>query len=283
MSRKGSNAKTVDVDELLDSWVGPGSKTTTGTKVNITAANLGSAKAGLGYTSSNFNNQNNAGGKSAKSASVITNIETVSKSEEGLGYSTALEESIIKSNKRKIREEQQDIKNNKQNLNRTVKLHGFIDKDLDDDDEDLGKASIINKKSRIEYKPIPKKDAHLEAKKSDINAGNSNSNSNNNSSKSKESVSNKSKESSAVSNNQNDASEESFNQPHNASVGDKKHAWILERKTRTKTRSKQKNIRKDNRSNDAKPAHLQIGSKDYNGRPITKETKSKLKIQSKMQ
>ena len=36
-----------------------------------------------------------------------------------------------------------------------------------------------------------------------------------------------------------------------------------------KTRSKQKNIRKDNRSNDLKPKHLQIGSEDYNGRALT--------------
>ena len=36
-----------------------------------------------------------------------------------------------------------------------------------------------------------------------------------------------------------------------------------------KTRSKQKNIRKDNRSNDLKPKHLQIGSEDYNGRTLT--------------
>lgn len=44
---------------------------------------------------------------------------------------------------------------------------------------------------------------------------------------------------------------------------------IVKRK-RVKTRSKQKNIRRDNRPATVKPAHLQIGSKDYKGRPITK-------------
>ena len=36
-----------------------------------------------------------------------------------------------------------------------------------------------------------------------------------------------------------------------------------------KTRSKQKNIRKDRRADHVKPAHLQIGNADYAGRPLT--------------
>eukprot|EP01034_Spumella_vulgaris_P021314 gene21314-27344_t len=47
---------------------------------------------------------------------------------------------------------------------------------------------------------------------------------------------------------------------------------------RTKTRSKQKNIRRDNRSNDDKPESLQVGHWKYMGRPLTKETKSILGI-----
>lgn len=38
---------------------------------------------------------------------------------------------------------------------------------------------------------------------------------------------------------------------------------------RPKTRSKQKNIRRDKRAQEHKPNHLQIGTKDYRGRPIT--------------
>jgi hypothetical protein len=38
---------------------------------------------------------------------------------------------------------------------------------------------------------------------------------------------------------------------------------------RPKTRSKQKNIRRDKRALEHKPDHLQIGSKEYRGRPIT--------------
>jgi len=49
-------------------------------------------------------------------------------------------------------------------------------------------------------------------------------------------------------------------------------------KKRKKTRSKQRNIRRDNRVN--KPDHLKYGSKDYKGRILTEETKAKLNIPS---
>jgi hypothetical protein len=39
---------------------------------------------------------------------------------------------------------------------------------------------------------------------------------------------------------------------------------------RKKTRSKQKNIRRDTRRDEFKPEHLRVGSKDYKGRPLTK-------------
>lgn len=45
---------------------------------------------------------------------------------------------------------------------------------------------------------------------------------------------------------------------------------------RRKVRSKQKNIRKDNR--DKKPDHLIVGRKQYQGRPITAETRAKLNL-----
>ncbi|KAL3805703.1 hypothetical protein HJC23_005947 [Cyclotella cryptica] len=45
---------------------------------------------------------------------------------------------------------------------------------------------------------------------------------------------------------------------------------------RKKTRSRQKNIRKDKRSIEEKPAHLVLGNSDYTGRPLTKATKEKL-------
>jgi hypothetical protein len=45
---------------------------------------------------------------------------------------------------------------------------------------------------------------------------------------------------------------------------------------RRKIRSKQKNIRKDNR--EQKPAHLMVGGRNYQGRPITVETRTKLNL-----
>jgi hypothetical protein len=53
------------------------------------------------------------------------------------------------------------------------------------------------------------------------------------------------------------------------------------KRKRTKTRSKQKNIRRDNRPDDKKPAHLQAakeGSEEYMGRPLTDETKKILGV-----
>ena len=49
------------------------------------------------------------------------------------------------------------------------------------------------------------------------------------------------------------------------------------RKTkRRKIRSRQKNIRKDNRSDGEKPQHLVFGKRTYDGRPMTRETREKL-------
>eukprot|EP00980_Cylindrotheca_fusiformis_P009355 scaffold2047_cov129-Cylindrotheca_fusiformis.AAC.34 len=50
------------------------------------------------------------------------------------------------------------------------------------------------------------------------------------------------------------------------------------RPKRRKVRSRQKNIRKDNRSTDEKPKHLQVGASDYKGRPLTEETRSRLSL-----
>jgi hypothetical protein len=50
----------------------------------------------------------------------------------------------------------------------------------------------------------------------------------------------------------------------------------VKKRKRIKTRSKQKNIRRDNRPDDQKPTHLKFGSKEYKGRPITFQTREKL-------
>jgi len=48
-----------------------------------------------------------------------------------------------------------------------------------------------------------------------------------------------------------------------------------------KTRSRQKNIRKDNRTDDQKPEHLRIISSGYSGHPITPETRIRLGLPDK--
>jgi flagellar biosynthesis GTPase FlhF len=50
---------------------------------------------------------------------------------------------------------------------------------------------------------------------------------------------------------------------------------------RRKSRSKQKNIRKDHRSDTDRPSYLNVGSSGYAGRPLTKATKEKLGLGTK--
>lgn len=52
-------------------------------------------------------------------------------------------------------------------------------------------------------------------------------------------------------------------------------------KKRKKTRSKQKNIRRDNRPDTAKPEYLQLGSQEYRGRQLTDETRAVLGVEKK--
>lgn len=54
------------------------------------------------------------------------------------------------------------------------------------------------------------------------------------------------------------------------------------KRQRIKKRSRQKNIRKDTRPAEARPAYLQLGSKKYTGRPLTDETLAILKIPKRM-
>lgn len=54
----------------------------------------------------------------------------------------------------------------------------------------------------------------------------------------------------------------------------------MNKKKRKKIRSRQKNIRKDHRAENAKPSHLIVGTNEYCGRPMTKETRQKLGIHS---
>ncbi len=53
---------------------------------------------------------------------------------------------------------------------------------------------------------------------------------------------------------------------------------VKPKKKRRKVRSRQKNIRKDNRSAEEKPAHLIPGSRNYKGRPMTQATREKLNL-----
>jgi len=70
--------------------------------------------------------------------------------------------------------------------------------------------------------------------------------------------------------------------PTNGKTSDvAKHSESTERTTkrkRRKVRSRQKNIRKDNRSVDEKPAHLIPGNRNYQGRPMTQATRERLNL-----
>ena len=61
-------------------------------------------------------------------------------------------------------------------------------------------------------------------------------------------------------------------------VAPKEEEESRKKQKRRKIRSKQKNIRKDNREQEQKPNHLVVGRRNYNGRPLTAETRAKLHL-----
>lgn len=63
------------------------------------------------------------------------------------------------------------------------------------------------------------------------------------------------------------------------SKSNKEDGTFLQKRKRKKTRSKQKNIRKDTRSHDQKPEYLREDSERFTGRELTEETKRHLKLQ----
>jgi len=73
------------------------------------------------------------------------------------------------------------------------------------------------------------------------------------------------------------SNEDALKTSTNSDVGKTSSIKPSKRKRR-KVRSRQKNIRKDNRSVDDKPAHLIPGNNDYQGRPITQATREKLNL-----
>jgi hypothetical protein len=68
-----------------------------------------------------------------------------------------------------------------------------------------------------------------------------------------------------------------YNLETEEATGDTSDA-VYQKKKRRKTRSKQKNVRKDTRSSQEKPEHLRIGSKIYAGRALTQETRMRLNL-----
>jgi hypothetical protein len=70
----------------------------------------------------------------------------------------------------------------------------------------------------------------------------------------------------------NDAKEETTAETHD----DKDNSGS--KRKRRKIRSRQKNIRKDNRATEEKPKHLLPGKFNYQGRPLTEETRRKLNL-----
>jgi hypothetical protein len=68
--------------------------------------------------------------------------------------------------------------------------------------------------------------------------------------------------------------------PETTEIGDEETApgeeLSRKKQKRRKIRSKQKNIRKDHR--EEKPVHLLVGRRNYNGRPLTAETRAKLNL-----
>lgn len=174
----------------------------------------------------------------------------------GLGYETT-----VKNNKNKeILQERLSKKNKKNNQNknsssgndRNIEItHGIVEEEI------LSKISTKKNKNSNDKK----------RKLNDIEIDNQNTNNQQNKSKKVATITNPPL--TTIENNPTTPTTTTTNEE-----GEKKTAFLDRKKV--KTRSKQKNIKRDKRAAEFKPSHLVIGSKDYQGRPLTQVCSSYL-------
>jgi hypothetical protein len=75
-----------------------------------------------------------------------------------------------------------------------------------------------------------------------------------------------------------DSVEQELTEPDKTGPTSTAEASNFQGRKRTKKRSRQKNIYKDTRPMHGKPLHLQLGTSQFQGRPMTAETRAKLNI-----
>jgi hypothetical protein len=197
-------------------------------------------------------------------------VATTNELKSGLGYKTSKKEDKTKiDHVSKMIEKQQKAAKRKQEqalINDQRDLHGIIE----DDVEESKTALVSNKtKPNANNKAINSKP---NGKDNKAKAGNTNN---------KDSY--KSTATTTTADSKADTAIESIfsigstseNTFYSADGGNSEKPY----KKRKKTRSKQKNIRRDNRPDTARPEHLQLGSQEYRGRQLTEETRAVLGIE----
>ena len=168
----------------------------------------------------------------------------------GLGYSSKTKDQAPKAENEALQKRLQlkrkdHSNNNKSDLNQSVQ-HGVIEQDFIDGENDSRTHFISKKNIKTIVNPVSNKEKEVKVKKS-----------------------------SSLSELQSESSTNSIDKITiiAANVEDTK---LGRKRQRTKTRSKQKNIRKDTRTAEAKPSYLQSTSHFYSGRILTDETKKVL-------
>lgn len=224
----------------------------------------------------------------------------------GLGFETSGSKGSVLAQKEhndalmdRIKKRKLAAKEDRKNANKYADEHGVIEDELE------GRAAVTSKSSKVQKisaaaaaggkkaaKTKNKDSTSVSASASTSTNNNINNTTNGNTKSSNNSITNNNNNNSGNNNNKNNNSNTSGNnkyqnQNKNQAAGsgnngdgngdgDGEKPFI--KRKRPKTRSKQKNIRRDKRDSEFMPEHLKVGSDKYTGRPLTEETKKYMGI-----
>jgi hypothetical protein len=156
----------------------------------------------------------------------------------------------------RIKKRKLAAKEDRKNANKFEDEHGVIE------DEMEGRAGVTSKASKFQKKSSAAASVAAGGKKA--------------AKKSIVSESNKDNENNTKHNNTDHLNNTNTDNKNKTTEGDAEKPFI--KRKRPKTRSKQKNIRRDKRDTAFMPEHLKVGSDKYTGRPLTEETKKYMGI-----
>jgi hypothetical protein len=193
----------------------------------------------------------------------------------GLGFETGMKGSGAAQKEHddalmaRIKKRKLAAKEDRKNANKYTEEHGLIEDELE------GRAAVTSKSSKVQKASSLLAAGAKKVKKSMVSAEKVSACSNNKNLSNNNNGINDDKK--ILPTSSNNSSDDSSGAGAGAGTGVEAEKPFIKRK-RPKTRSKQKNIRRDKRDSAFMPEHLQMGSDKYTGRPLTEETKKYMGI-----